>query len=134
MPTFGAWEATVLEHTYDLVDFISCHAYYEESDGDVDSFLASAVDMEAFIDGVVATADHIGAAEVQASGSTSPSTSGTSGTRAGRPTTPTPRDWSVAPRLLEDVYNVTDAVVVGSLLITLLRHGDRVTAPASPSW
>ena len=28
--------------------------------------------------------------------------------------------------LIEDVYNVTDAVVVGSLLITLLRHADRV--------
>jgi alpha-N-arabinofuranosidase len=34
----------------------------------------------------------------------------------------------VAPRQLEDVYTVTDAVVVGSLLITLLRHCDRVTA------
>ena len=30
MPTFGAWEATVLEHTYDDVDYISLHAYYEE--------------------------------------------------------------------------------------------------------
>jgi alpha-L-arabinofuranosidase len=28
MPTFGAWERTVLEHTYEDVDFISCHAYY----------------------------------------------------------------------------------------------------------
>jgi len=35
--------------------------------------------------------------------------------------------WQEAPRLLEDVYTVTDAVVVGSLLITLLRHCDRVT-------
>ena len=29
--------------------------------------------------------------------------------------------WPVAPRLLEDVYAVADAVVVGSLLITLLK-------------
>src|SRR4029077_15483522 len=36
--------------------------------------------------------------------------------------------WPVAPRQLEDVYNVTDAVVVGSLLISLLSHADRVTA------
>jgi alpha-N-arabinofuranosidase len=36
------------------------------------------------------------------------------------------RGWAVAPRLLEDVYSVTDAVVVGNLLITLLRHADRV--------
>jgi alpha-N-arabinofuranosidase len=32
-----------------------------------------------------------------------------------------------APELIEDVYDVTDAVVVGSLLITLLQHTDRVS-------
>jgi alpha-L-arabinofuranosidase len=37
-------------------------------------------------------------------------------------------NWPVAPRLLEDVYSVADAVVVGNLLISLLRHADRVTA------
>src|SRR5690606_8975447 len=37
-------------------------------------------------------------------------------------------DWPVAPRLLEDKYNVADAVVVGSLLISLLRNTDRVHA------
>ena len=42
--------------------------------------------------------------------------------------------WPVAPRLLEDHYSVVDAVVVGNLLISLLRHADRVTAHASPSW
>ncbi|MFE6962648.1 alpha-N-arabinofuranosidase [Streptomyces sp. NPDC057696] len=127
METFAEWEATVLAETYDLVDYISLHAYYEEHDGDRDSFLASAVDMESFIENVVATCDHIGArlkskkrinlsfdewnvwymsrteAEVSA------------------------LDWPEAPRLLEDVYSVTDAVVLGSLLIALLRHADRVT-------
>ena len=34
MPTFGTWERIVLEETYDEVDFISCHAYYEPIDGD----------------------------------------------------------------------------------------------------
>ena len=33
-----------------------------------------------------------------------------------------------APRLLEDVYSVADAVVVGNLLMTLLKHSDRVTS------
>ena len=37
-------------------------------------------------------------------------------------------DWTVAPRTSEEPYTVLDAVVVGSLLITLLRHADRVTA------
>ena len=34
--------------------------------------------------------------------------------------------WPYAPRLLEDQHSVTDAVVVGSLLICLLKHADRV--------
>ena len=81
MPTFGAWESTVLELAYDQVDYISAHAYYEELDGDLDSFLASAVDMDHFIDSVVATADSVAARlKSTTSGSTSRSTSGTSGT------------------------------------------------------
>ena len=60
MPTFGSWEATVLEHAYDQVDYLSLHAYYQEHDGDTASFLASALDMEAFIESVIATADHVG--------------------------------------------------------------------------
>jgi alpha-N-arabinofuranosidase len=62
MATFGTWEATVLTETYDLVDFISAHAYYCERDGDLASFLASAVNMDHFIDAVTATADAAGAA------------------------------------------------------------------------
>ena len=56
---FGDWERIVLEATYDEVDYISCHAYYEPHDGDYASFLASAVNMDRFIDSVVATADHV---------------------------------------------------------------------------
>ncbi|MFI5062272.1 MAG: alpha-L-arabinofuranosidase C-terminal domain-containing protein, partial [Actinomycetales bacterium] len=37
-------------------------------------------------------------------------------------------NWPIAPRLLEDEYSVADAVVFGSLLITLLKHAGRVTS------
>jgi alpha-L-arabinofuranosidase len=42
---------------------------------------------------------------------------------------PKPKDtvWAPKPRLIEDEYTITDAVVVGTLLNSLLRHGDRVT-------
>jgi alpha-N-arabinofuranosidase len=59
-------------------------------------------------------------------------------------------EWPEAPRLLEDVYSVADAVVVGNLLISLLKHADRVrsaclaqlvnviapimTEPGGPAW
>jgi alpha-L-arabinofuranosidase len=129
MPTFGDWERTVLEHTYDHVDYVSCHAYYQELDGDLGSFLASATDMDYFIDTVVATADHVGYKK-----------------RSKKKINISFDEWNVwyqkefhesdevndewrhAPRQLEDVYSVADAVVVGNLLMTLLKHSDRVTS------
>jgi alpha-L-arabinofuranosidase len=125
MPTFGSWEATVLDHTFEHVDFISLHTYYERA-GDLASFLGCAVDMDRFIDDVVATCDHVAAKK-----------------RSDKRLALSFDEWNVwdmtayherehdvwepAPRLIEDTYDVLDAVVVGSLLITLLRHADRVT-------
>jgi alpha-N-arabinofuranosidase len=128
MPTFGGWEATVLELAYDQVDLISCHAYYEEKDGDLAGFLASAVDMDAFIEAVVATADHV-RAKVRGTKRINLSFDEWNVWYVSKSRHDEPHDgWPVAPRLIEDEYNVADAVVVGGLLISLLRHSDRVTA------
>jgi alpha-L-arabinofuranosidase len=109
------------------------HAYYEELDGDRDSLLASAVDMEAFIDGVAATCDHVAAMRRSPKKiriSFDEWNVWYSSRTQGQP----PRAWAENPRLLEDVYSVTDAVVVGSLLIAMLRHADRmIFAALSPS-
>lgn len=131
MPTFGEWERTVLQHTYDDVDYISCHAYYEEKNGDLGSFLASAVNMDHFIESVVATADHVKA--VRGSDKTINISFDEWNVwylerwQAVENTFDVD-DWPVAPRLLEDVYSVADAVVFGNLLISLIRHADRVTS------
>jgi alpha-N-arabinofuranosidase len=133
MPTFGEWEQTVLGHTYDVVDYVSLHAYYEEKEGDVASFLASAVDMDLFIEGVIATAD-----AVRAKGKHSKHINLSfdewnvwyQTTREGDDQLATIEargGWHEHPRIIEDEYNVTDAVVVGTLLNSLLRHGDRVS-------
>ncbi|GAA2111996.1 alpha-N-arabinofuranosidase [Microlunatus panaciterrae] len=131
MPTFGSWEREVLSHTYDDVDYISCHAYYQERDGDLGSFLASAVDMDHFIETVVATADHVKAVR------NSKKTINISFDEWNVWYISRYQDvdkiegldnWPVAPRLLEDVYSVADAVVFGNLMISLLKHADRVTS------
>ncbi|MEU9201354.1 alpha-N-arabinofuranosidase [Streptomyces sp. NPDC048332] len=129
MSTFAAWEATVLAETYDLVDYVSLHAYYEELGGDRDSFLASAVDMESFIEEVVATCDHVGA-RLKSTKRINLSFDEWNVwymSRSQQEAEANPLDWPEAPRLLEDNYSVTDAVVFGTLLIALLRHADRVT-------
>ncbi|MFB4194153.1 arabinosylfuranosidase ArfA [Streptomyces carpaticus] len=129
MDTFAAWEATVLEHAYELVDHVSLHAYYEERDGDRDSFLASAVDTESFIEKIVATCDHVGAklkSEKRINLSFDEWNVWYMNPEAPAHTDPPREDWAEAPRLLENHYSVVDAVVFGSLLIALLRHADRV--------
>ncbi|MER5263488.1 alpha-N-arabinofuranosidase [Actinosynnema sp. NPDC002837] len=125
MPTFGEWESTVLELAYDEVDHISLHAYYEVIDGDVDSFLASAADMDHFIDSVVATADAVGA-RLKSKKKITLSFDEWNVWYMKRFQAEPRTEWEVAPRVIEDQYDVTDAVVVGNLLISLLRHSDRV--------
>jgi alpha-N-arabinofuranosidase len=131
MPTFGAWEHTVLEHTYEDVDYISCHAYYEEKDGDAASFLASAVNMDHFIESIVATADAVGAS-LKSKKKINVSFDEWNVWYVSRyhnvDRITDIETWPIAPRLLEDSYSVIDAVVVGNLLISLLKHADRVTA------
>jgi alpha-L-arabinofuranosidase len=131
MPTFGEWERVVLSHTYEDVDYISCHAYYEEKNGDLASFLASAVDMDHFIESVVATADHVKA--VNGSSKTINISFDEWNVWYIDRYQQVDRvegidNWPVAPRLLEDAYSVADAVVFGNLLISLLKHADRVTS------
>ena len=131
MPTFGDWERTVLRHTDGLVDHVSVHAYVQERDGDVAGFLASAVPFERYVTRVAEIMDEVGAKRPD-----------------GRPLGIAVDEWNVwdltdwnavddpemvdvggrqRPRQLEQIYDVADAVVVGSLLGVLLRQCDRVT-------
>ena len=123
MPTFGSWEAEVLEHTYNVVDYVSLHSYYRPKDGDFASFLASGVDMDAMIDSVVATVDFV-KAKVRSSKTINLSYDEWN---VWYHEPGDERQWVVAPSLYEDQYSLADAVVVGSLLNSLLRHADRVT-------
>jgi alpha-N-arabinofuranosidase len=132
MPTFGSWEHTVLSHAYDEVDYISLHAYYQEHDGDAVSFLASANDMDYFIESVIATADAVKAKRHAKKTIQLSFDEWNVWYQRGLETEDQPHVveknvWREHPRLIEDTYNVTDAVVVGTFLNSLLRHGDRVT-------
>ena len=130
MPTFGAWEETVLGHTYALVDYISLHVYYSDRDGDVESFLASAVDMDRFIEGVVATADAVRARGHHEKYIDLSFDEWNVAYRRDQTEKPTEaeitRNWDEHPPIGEGDFDVTEAVVVGTMLNSLLRHGDRV--------
>lgn len=126
MPTFGEWERVVLTETYELVDLISAHQYFEDF-GDLQEHLSAGQRMEAFIRDIVAHIDHVKSVK-KSTKQVNISFDEWNVWHASRDESkvPTGKDWPVAPVLLEDRYTVADAVVVGDLLITLLRNTDRV--------
>ena len=125
MPTFASWEATVLEHTYEHVDYLSLHSYYGNRENDIGSYLAKSVGMDNFIKSVIAICDYIKAKKgskktlnlsfdewniwyhtIEKDSANEP--------------------WQHYPPILEDIYNFEDALLLGCLLITLLKNSDRV--------
>jgi alpha-L-arabinofuranosidase len=125
MPTFGQWEETVLEDAYDLVDHISLHTYYEDH-GDLQSFLAIAVDLDFFINEVCDIADAVKAKRRSDKTITLSLDEWNVWRLSEYSALPRPKNWEIAPKLIEDEYNVADALVVGNLLISILRRSDRV--------
>ncbi|WP_375535098.1 alpha-N-arabinofuranosidase [Alteribacillus sp. HJP-4] len=125
MPTFPQWEATTLEHTYEFADYISLHQYYGNHDNDTANYLAKSLDMDNFIQSVISTCDYIKAK------TRSKKTINLSfdewnvwfhSTDADKKLEP----WQVAPPQLEDVYNFEDALLVGNMLHSMIKHSDRV--------
>jgi alpha-N-arabinofuranosidase len=128
MPTYIDWDRTVLEECYDDVDGISLHRYWgnaEETRSDSSIFLAMNLAMDRQIREIAAVCDTVQARK-----------------RSGKPLFLSFDEWNVwyrarsgdavnghgkpAPHLLEEPYNLEDALVVGGLANSLIRHSDRV--------
>ena len=151
MPGYGAWEDTVLEHTFDQVEYISLHTYLNNYKNDTAAFLACPDLMDNFIEEVVAIADAV-AAKRRSSKRIMLSFDEwnvwyrTRRSRADR----VKEGWPVAPPILEELYNMEDALAFGGACISLLNHADRVksaclaqlvnviapimTATGGPAW
>jgi alpha-N-arabinofuranosidase len=115
----------MLDHCYDLVDYVSLHTYYDPLVTDLPTFLGSSADLDHMITAIVATADHVGARLKSKHRLRLSVDEWNVWKQASFPGQDALR-YDGDPTLIEDVYDVADAVVVGSLLITLLRHADRV--------
>jgi len=123
MPTFGKWEHTVLEHTYEHVDYISLHQYYANHDNNTADFLGKSVHMDAFIKSVAAICD---AVRAQKHSEKQVNLSFDEWNVWYHSNDAKIDDWQIAPPLLEDIYNFEDALLVGCILMTLQNNCDRV--------
>ncbi len=125
MPTFGEWDATVLQHTYDLADYLSIHTYYNNCGNNTPYFLAMSDHMAKYIEQTVAICDYVGVCrksdrKIMLSFDEWNVWYHSFGDEKKSP------EWTVARPILEDIYNMEDALLVGAMLIELLNHADRV--------
>lgn len=129
MPTYLEWDREVLEQCYEYVDALSLHRYVgntkEETGNDSSKYMALNLSLDKQIAETAAVCDMVG----------------------GRKRSPKKLwlsfdEWNVwyrartgdavngheqeAPRLLEEPYNLEDALLVGGIINTLLRNADRV--------
>lgn len=123
--TYGDWEETVLEHAYDDVDYLSLHQYYDNYEDNLAEFLGKSVDFDNFISEVVAICDAVKArkhSDKQINLAFDEWNIWYHSVGADDESEP----WGQAPHLLEDHYDFEDALLLGSLAISLMRHADRV--------
>ena len=125
MSTYLEWDRTVLEHVGSLADYVSLHRYVGNPNDDTADYLALSNSIDAQIEAVDACARYV------------------QGKRKSKRRAYLCFDeWNVwyrarggvhadgqgkfAPPLLEEVYNVEDALVVGLFLNAFIRHADVV--------
>ena len=129
MPTYLEWDREVLEQCYDYVDGLSLHRYVgntpEETGSDSTKYVAINLTMDQQIEETLAVCDMVRGHK-----------------RSKKQLWLSFDEWNVwyrqrtgdavdghrteAPHLLEEIYNLEDALVVGGLMNSLLRHADRV--------
>jgi len=120
MPTFPEWDRTVLETCWEHIDYLSMHYYAGNRDDDTASYLASAARFEAHVDALAGTLRYVKAKR------RSPHDVYLAWDewnvwykdRAGH------GGWNEAPHLLEESYNLEDALVVAQWLNVFLRKCD----------
>ena len=120
MPTYPEWDRVALEHCYEQVDYHSMHHYAGNRNNDTDSFLATTIALEEFVDTLEGVLRYVKAKtrskrEIYLSWdewNISYNYSKATG------------EWRQAPRLAEDVYNLEDALMAAQWLSLLLRRAD----------
>jgi alpha-N-arabinofuranosidase len=128
MPTYLEWDREVLEHCYENVDGLSLHRYLGnngETGGDSAKYLAMNLTMDRQIAETLAVCDLVRGHK-----------------RSPKKLWLSFDEWNVwyrarsgdavdghrkeAPHLLEEIYDLEDALLVGGMLNTLMRNADRL--------
>ncbi|WP_428686974.1 alpha-N-arabinofuranosidase [Roseibium sp.] len=128
MPTYPEWERQVLEECYENVDYISLHKYFGNSSRNTLNYFAKIEETGRYIQAIGGVIDYVKAKKrarndiyicfdewnVWYHNREQDSKNWRSW------------DWPEAPALLEEDYNLEDAIFIGGLLNEFIRRSDRV--------
>lgn len=122
LPTYMRWDLTVLDYCWEYVDYISAHRYSENHRGDSAWYLADGIATDQVLADYAALLTYVRATK-----------------RSKKQIYVAFDEWNVwykdisndgkgqaAPHLLEEIYNLEDALVCAQYLNSFIRHADLV--------
>lgn len=129
METFPSWEATVLDHTYEEIDYISLHMYFENAANDTPTYLAQNHELEKYIHTVASIIEFVKAkkrSKKQVYISFDEWNVWYHSKEQDKKILAGNEGWPHAPGILEDIYNFEDVLQVACILNTFIRRADVV--------
>ncbi|MBN2472790.1 MAG: alpha-N-arabinofuranosidase, partial [Anaerolineae bacterium] len=123
MPTYPEWDRTVLELAWDQVDYHSLHYYANNHDNDTASYLALSAEFEAFVDTLSGVLRYVKAKNRSKHDVYLSWDEWNVWYKAHFPAD-MQGQWGEAPHLIEEVYNLEDALVVAQWMNVFLRKSD----------
>lgn len=128
MDTYPMWDMEVLEHTYDVADYLALHQYYGNQEKGTEYFLAQSLDMEEYIKTIKAVVQVI--KHKKRSDKDIKLSVDEWGVWA-KPCDSVNQDideqvWQVAPAISEQIYTMEDALLFALMQMTILRNVDAI--------
>jgi len=125
MPTYLAWDREVLETGWDTIDYVSAHRYSSNAGGDTPQYLAEGVEIDRILADYAAAIGYVRGRKRSNKHVYLAFDEWNVWYRA-RDGEHARGGWREAPPLLEEHYNLEDAVVVAQYLAAFIRRADLV--------
>lgn len=123
MPTYPDWDRVVLELAYDQVDYHSMHYYARNNEDDTASYLAYSAAFEEYVDTLSGVLRYVKARN-RSKRDVYLSWDEWNVWYKAHERSDMQGDWQEAPHLIEEVYNLEDALVVAQWMNVFLRKSD----------
>lgn len=122
LPTYPAWEKTVLEEAYEFVDYISLHRYYEMTpDGKDETFLAQYKDLERYI---ATVRDIVKETKERKNSKHDVYLALDEWNIWNKSSDSSDTKWLVSDKRVENFYDFRDAVLFTNMVVTMANNSD----------